>query len=84
MIFGLYAVKDEAVSFGAVMTQNNDASAMRAFAHECENVDSYWHSHPSDYSLWKVGEYDSDTGQIIDTATNLVCRATDFVRKGDK
>lgn len=79
MVYSLYSVQDVCVGFGAVIMQPNDAAAMRAFAHECENTESYWHSHPADYSLWRVGSFDTVTGTVLDDTPTIVCRATDFV-----
>lgn len=81
MVFTLYTVKDECVGFGAVIMQDNDSVAMRAFAHECGKADSYWHTHPADFSLWKIGQFDTVTGMLLDDQPTIVCRASDFVGK---
>ena len=84
MEYTIYCVRDEKMDmsrYGAIICQENDAAAMRSFAHECMKVDSLWHSHPSDYSLWKLGVYDMSTGEILSCAPEKVCEATDFVRK---
>lgn len=84
MEFNLYAVRDEKLDlnrFGAVICQENDAAAMRSFAHECMNKDSLWHTHPSDYSLWCLGVYDMSVGQILPDQPRKVCDATNFVKE---
>lgn len=77
MIISLYSVNDALSGFGAPTLQNNDAAAYRSFAEAFKDV-----YQPADYSLWKVGSFDTDTGEIIPDVPSVVCRATDFV-KGD-
>ena len=84
MDYQLYCVRDEKMDmnrYGAIICQENDATAMRSFAHECMNKDSLWNSHPSDYSLWCLGSYDMSVGEILPEKARKVCEATDFVRK---
>lgn len=64
MKYGLYAIRDVKVGFMSVMTDNNDSTAIRNFEHACSNVQSVFYTHPSDYSLYKIGVYDSDSGVI--------------------
>lgn len=80
----VYVIRDEKMDFnryGALICQENDAAAMRSFAHECMKEDSLWHTHPSDYSLWKIAEYDMSVGEIMSYPPEKVCEATDFIRK---
>lgn len=81
MLYSLYTIKDEAIGYGAPMMQNNDAAATRAFAHECMNKDSYWNSHPADFSLWCIGSFDTHSGMIVEDEMKLIARASDFVIK---
>lgn len=77
MIISIYSINDALNGFNSPTLQNNDASAMRAFAEVFKDVYS-----PADYSLWKIGKFDTETGEIIPDVPSIVCRATDFV-KGD-
>lgn len=78
MIISLYSINDALNGFMSPTLQNNDAAAMRSFAEVFKDVYS-----PADYSLFKIGSFDTDTGEIIPDVPTIVCRATDFV-KGDK
>lgn len=74
MFYSVYAVKDEVIGFNAPALQVNDAAAMRSFAEVFKDVHS-----PTDYSLWCLGSFDTDTGYIDSfDMPKLVCRATDF------
>lgn len=75
MIISIYSVNDALNGFGALSLQNNDAAAMRSFAEIFKDVYS-----PADYSLWKLGSFDSETGEIITDVPTIICRATDFVK----
>lgn len=80
MDLNFYAVRDEKMDlspFGAVVTQENDEVAMRNFFHECMNKDSMWHTHPSDFSLWHIGDYETTTGEIVKDLYK-VCDAPDY------
>lgn len=78
MIISLYSINDALNGFGPPTLQNNDSAAMRSFAEAFKDV-----YQPADYSLWKVGMFDTETGEIIADIPTVVCRATDF-KKGEE
>lgn len=81
MEYNIYCVKDEKKTmapYGAIMLSENDAEAMRGFAHEVGKSDNIWHTHSSDFSLWCVGIYDMSTGEITKDLRK-VCDASQFV-----
>lgn len=65
MKYGLYAIKDAKSTFMPCNVDFNDACAIRNFEHAVRQPDSLLASHPNDYSLCKVGEYDNENGVII-------------------
>lgn len=75
MVIPIYTVQDALVGFQVITMMNNDAFAMRSFAENFSEV-----KNPSDYSLWRVGTFDTDTGIINSEVPTVVCRATDFVK----
>lgn len=75
MIISIYSVNDALNGFGPLSLQNNDSSAYRSFAEAFKDV-----YQPADYSLWKIGSFDTNTGEIIPEVPSVVCRATDFVK----
>uniref|UniRef100_A0AAU8B4A4 Nonstructural protein n=1 Tax=Dulem virus 128 TaxID=3145605 RepID=A0AAU8B4A4_9VIRU len=85
MKYGIYTVRDFKVGFMSPVADSNDASAMRGFEHSVLHSDiNFITSHPEDYALFKIGEYDSDSGVITPifpivellTATQVVDAAT--------
>ena len=39
--------------------------AIRSFSDAVQDQDSAFNKHPEDYSLWEIGEFDDQTGEII-------------------
>lgn len=76
MKYGVYSIRDYKTGFLTPTIDVNDASARRNFEHACSNPNSLFCSHPSDYALFKIGTYDSDSGRIepLDIVV-LVCDA---------
>lgn len=82
MILNVYAIRDEKTGFLTPTVDQNDAAAMRNFAHACMNNQSLFFTHAADYSLMKIGEYDTDTGLISAVAPQPLISGTD-VKKGE-
>lgn len=60
----VYAIRDARTGFLAPTFEVNDAVAARNFHHACMNSDSLLFSHPADYSLYRIGSFDSESGRI--------------------
>lgn len=69
MKFGIYAVRDVKVGFQSISVQPNDAAAVRGFESTVINSDSVLSTHSEDFSLYKLGEFDAESGRI--TALDL-------------
>lgn len=69
MKFGIYAVRDVKVGFQSISVQPNDAAAVRGFESTVINSDSVLSTHSEDFSLFKLGEFDAESGRI--TALDL-------------
>lgn len=80
MIFGVYSIKDLKTGFLPVTIEYNDNSAIRNFEHACASAESLFYTHPGDYQLWKLGTFNSDTGEL-NTDEKFLC---DAPKKGDK
>ncbi len=62
MKFGLYVIKDAKTGYMTPTVDQNDASALRNFAHAVSQPDSLLHSHPNDFTLCRLCSFDTDTG----------------------
>uniref|UniRef100_A0AAU8AYL0 Nonstructural protein n=1 Tax=Dulem virus 166 TaxID=3145643 RepID=A0AAU8AYL0_9VIRU len=65
MIYAIYAIRDAKVGFLSLTVEQNDAVALRNFEHAKLNAQSLMFSHPGDFDLYKLGNYNTDTGEII-------------------
>lgn len=85
MILSVYSVRDRLVGFLTPVLEQNDAIAMRNFSMACDKSshDSTlmtWK--PSDYSLYRIASFDSDSGLISPVSPpELVCSGDSF--RGD-
>ena len=78
----IYAVKDLAVqAFGNPFVTRAQGEAMRSFQDEVNKKDgqSAIAQHPEDYELYKLGEWDDNTGVITPQTPELVARAKDLI-----
>lgn len=64
MIYGLYAMRDERTGFLTPVPEQNDAAAIRNFFHTVQNSDGILFSFASDFRLYRIGQFDSDSGSI--------------------
>lgn len=64
MKLNIYVIKDKRSCFMTPTFDYNDAAAVRNFEHACRNVDSLFNSHPADFSMYRIGEYDTESGVI--------------------
>lgn len=82
MIYGVYAIKDAKTSFMPCNVDYNDASAIRNFEHAVMAPDSLMRSHPADYTLYRLGSYNTETGIIVSEADpQQIADAASVVRK---
>lgn len=71
MLHGVYAVKDELQGeFLQPIYAENDTLATRKFKYQINNIDQ-WKYNCSDYSLYKLGSFDSITGIYTSTVEKL-------------
>lgn len=83
MIKKLYSILDVNLGFGMPLVQDNDAVAMRNFENACSDKSSVFSTHSSDFSLWLVGTFDTDTGIVESCPQEKICSAYDFVSRLD-
>lgn len=66
MIKGIYAVHDARVkAFNDCFMLPHEDLAKRGFVHEVNRKGSDLGAHFRDYSLWKLGDFDDQTGTIV-------------------
>lgn len=65
MKLSIYAIRDVHTGFLTPTVDQNDNSAMRNFAHAMKNPQSLFNSHPEDFTLFKIGSFDTESGEIV-------------------
>ncbi|WGL31294.1 nonstructural protein [Dipodfec virus UOA04_Rod_862] len=77
MIFQVYSVRDHLTGFMTPVLEQNEAVAVRNFSMACDRlkVDSSvmaWR--PSDFALYQIGSFDSDSGLVAPLSPpKLIC-----------
>lgn len=81
MIVNMYSVYDEkAETFASPFCMLNDGQATRAFGDACQDKSSQMYKHPSDYKLYKLGEFDDNSGHIVTLdIPKLLNNASEFI-----
>lgn len=77
MLVKLFSVFDsKACYFGQPFQDQKESSAIRNFSdavNDGSNPNNMWFKHPEDFSLFQVGEFDNENGELIPcTPKNLV------------
>lgn len=74
------ACKDQALdAFANPFVVPTVAIALRSFKEECKNKDSPLRQHPSDFSLYVLGEFDARTGALTSQVPQRIAGALEFV-----
>lgn len=76
MKFNVYSIRDVHTGFMTPTVELNDAVAKRNFEHAIMNSASLMNSHPEHYGLYCIGEFDSDTADMIACMPRLIVDAS--------
>lgn len=77
----LYAIKDVKSGFSDPCTQVNDAVAARSFERQVPRLSDDLGIPLSDFQLWRIGEFDVDSGMLISHTPELLLDGATFFRK---
>ena len=83
MIINIYSIKDEKVSFTSLTTNRTDGAARRDFAIDINNPQMRALNYsPSDFTLYRVGTFDIDTGIIVPCSPlQMICNGNEVVNE---
>jgi len=87
MILGMYSIKDAKTGYMTPVLEQNDAVALRNFAHAVNQPDSIMYDHPNDFRLVCVAKFDTDSGVVSQSAERIfepvsICEASEVLRNG--
>lgn len=72
MLYGVYAMRDVKTGFMTPSIDVSDESAVRNFTHAVCHSDGVLRSFAQDFSLYKIGEFDSDTAELLPLRPTLL------------
>ena len=79
MILCKYTIKDSRSEFyHQDFTLENDAMALRQFA-DMSNEDTQIAKNPEDYSLWRIGTFETTTGELTSETPTCIAKANEHV-----
>lgn len=64
MLYNVYSIRDSKTGFMSPLVDVNHEAAMRNFFHSVMHADSVLRSFASDFSLYMVAAFDSDSGRM--------------------
>lgn len=77
----IYVVHDvKAEAYMTPFFMQNDATAVRGFSDAVNNEDTPFGKHPSDYTLFCIGEYSDVTGTIEPIPGRAIGNGVDYLR----
>lgn len=61
----IFCVKDNLDGFGPLIQLSNKLKAIQVFSDEINNENSPLSKHPENYTLYSIGTFDEETGNIV-------------------
>lgn len=80
MKFGLYSIKDSKTGFMTPVLEQSDPAALRNFSAAVSQHDCIMHQYPNDFALYKVANWDTDTGVDPVLSPILIADASEVLR----
>lgn len=79
----LYSIRDLKTGFLPPFTDKNDETAIRGFVYALNKPGTLEYSNIQDYDLFKVGQFDSETGYLEPITPDLIYSGASILR-GEK
>lgn len=77
MKYPVYSIRDEKVGFGQPQLQVNEPAMIRQFAYQINEPNSILEFSPKDYSLYEIGEFDTDAGTFTSVLPRFIIAGTE-------
>ena len=74
----MYSIKDDLIGYGVPFATDNDAVAMSYFHSAVVQENSIYSLNKSHFNLYKVGTFDTESGNFDPIDPAYVCSALDF------
>lgn len=88
MIFGIYSIRDHLTGFMTPVIEQTDAAALRNFSlainrYPKEQGRSLYSWRPSDFDFFKLGEFNSETGELVPAVPPVLVSSGLSVKEGE-
>lgn len=80
MKVGIYSMRDQLSGFLTPTFELNDQIAIRNFSFAIKKPDTLLFASAKDFDLMKIGEFDSETGELIPLSPTVVCQGLALVK----
>lgn len=80
MKIGIYCIKDNVAGFLQPTFDLSEPAALRNFSYAVSQP-SQMNFKPEDFSLWSLGDFDTETGVISPCDPRLIVHATEVIKK---
>lgn len=84
MLYPIYSIKDDLIGYGVPFSADNDAVAMRFFHQAIVQPNSIYGLNKSQFNLYKLGDFDTSSGEVVPCSPTYICSANDFKGEDDK
>lgn len=82
MKMNIYGIFDRAIAaYGRPFFMQTDGQAIRAFHDDAVSAESVVSKHPEDYSLYIIGIFDDQAGEIEPVSPRCIARAHELVAR---
>lgn len=82
MIYGLYCIRDLKSVYLMPLTDHNDQTSIRNFTNAVNQPGSRFAQNPTDFALYKIGEFDCETGLVTGYSEHvLLCDAAQVLKE---
>lgn len=72
------SVRDDLVGHINLCLENSCETARRSFAASIRNRNSLTYANPGDFRLYKLGTFDTDSGDLVIEEPEVLCTGLDF------
>lgn len=79
MIYPVYSYRDSKVGFMPPQCDQTEQAAVRGFAYAINGNDGIMNFSPKDFDLYKVGEFNTETGVLSGLAVPVLVTSGDSV-----
>ena len=85
MIKGIYAIRDILIGFHDPFIMVSDEVALRAFVNAaCSDQPTIANENPADTALFKLAEFDTQSGEIHPCSLQMLCTSVEAIAKKER